>query len=252
MNRSIPLATAALLAVVALTGCTTPLTSGPSSSPTGSAGSTDSATPTPGATDDGGAVVDPDVLFTISVTATAPNGAVADLSQVVYKPVASTDMQSADEAGLDGECDGWRAEFPAAAFVVSLINVTDKSRAGTSWDRSVAIASMNGWPHFSGEVSTFQAYCASYQVNLGASRAVTPVTAGAEADTSGGWAKIEYGFGIATDPSEDAPGPDDTLLSNCHIELSQYAIDNSAIAAGWATQAQEYPQLGCSFGGNEV
>ena len=249
MNRSIPLATVALLTALALAGCTTPAST--ISGDGTPSGSTDSATPTPEATDTGPSL-DPDVLFTITVTATAPNGAVADLSQVVYKPVPSTDMQAVDEAGLDGECDGWRAEFPSAEFVVSLIDVTDRSPAGASWNGSVAVASMNGWPHFSGEVSSFQAYCASYQVNLGASRAVTPVAAGTAADTSGGWAKIAYGFGIATEAGTDVPGPDDTLLSDCHIELSQYAIDNSAIAASWATQVQEYPQLGCSFGGNEV
>jgi hypothetical protein len=194
------------------------------------------------------APVDPNLLFTISVTATSPEGAIAQLVQRVYKPVAATAAQVADEAALDGECDGWRTRFPSASFVVSAIDITDLSPSGASWDGAVTVASMNGWPVFTGEVSSFQAYCASDQFALGASRGVTPVDAAASADAAGGWASIEYGFGIATDFMDEEPFPGYTHFTNCTIELSQYAVDNSAIAAAWPTSVQEYPSVGCMFG----
>lgn len=243
MNKIAPLATLAVLAALTLAACSpgdpTPDETDSPATPTSTAEETPSADG-----EDDESTLDPDVLFTISATATAPNGAVAHLVQTVYKSVLTTNQQGVDEAALDSECSGWRDEYPAAEYVISLIDVTDQSPAGSSWDRSVAVASMNGWPVFSGEVDTFQSYCASYQVNLGASRAVTPITAGSGADGPHGWAHILYGFGIATDPSLPAPGPDDTLLSDCEVTLSAEAAA-SPIASSWAWDGDP---LSCSFG----
>jgi hypothetical protein len=242
MNKTAPLAALAILAALSLAACspgdpTDPEETDTTSTPTATA----DATPVP---DDGPTPLDPDVLFVISATATAPNGALANLVQTVYKPVSTTNQQGVDEAALDSECTGWRDEYPSADYVISLIDVTDQSPAGASWQHSVAVASMNGWPVFSGEVDTFQAYCASYQVNLGASRAVTPVTPGSGAEGPHGWAHILYGFGIATEAGTDTPGPDDTVLSNCQITLSAEAAA-SAIASAWAWDGNP---LSCSFG----
>jgi hypothetical protein len=243
MNKTAPLATLAVLAALSLAAC---MPGGPTpdetdSTPGPTATATETALPDDG---DGPTPLDPDVLFTISATATAPNGAVATLVQTVYKPVLTTNQQSVDEAALDSECTGWRDEYPSADYVISLIDVTDQSPAGASWEHSVAVVSMNGWPVFSGEVDTFQAYCASYQVNLGASRGVTPVLHGSGADGAHGWAHILYGFGIATEAGTDTPGPDDTVLSNCQVTLSAEAA-TSAIASAWAWDGNP---LSCSFG----
>jgi hypothetical protein len=247
MKKTVPLATLAILAALSLAACSPGDPTDPDntdSTPTATSTSTSEETPGADDADGDGGGLDPDVLFTISATATAPNGAIATLVQTVYKPVTTTNQQSVDEAALDGECTGWRDTFPSAEYVISLIDVTDQSPAGASWDRSVAVASMNGWPVFTGEVDTFQAYCASYQVNLGASRAVTPITAGSGAEGPHGWAHIEYGFGIATDPSLPAPGPDDTLLSNCQVTLSAEAAA-SPIASAWVWNGDP---LDCLFG----
>ena len=225
----------ALLTTLAIAGCSAGSPSVATSAPPAAA----SATPEPSASS-----IDPNILFAISVTATAPNGAIADLTQTVYTPVAATTQQAADEAALDGECGGWRTEFPAAEYLVSLIEVTDESPAGVRWDGSVAVVSMNGWPTYTGAVDTFQAYCASYQVNVGSSRAVSPVTAGSGADGLHGWAHVSYGFGIATEAGSDVPGPDDTLLSNCQITLSP-AVQASVIASTWAAYTDP---LSCAFG----
>ena len=146
-----------LLTTLAIAGCSGTFPSGVTSTPITEGSASASATPEPAPPS-----VDPSILFTISVTAMAPNGAIADLTQTVYTPVAATTQQAADEAALDGECGGWRTEFPAAEYLVSLIEVTDESPAGVRWDGSVAVVSMNGWPTYNGAVDTFQAYCASY------------------------------------------------------------------------------------------
>ena len=243
MKTTAALSTLAIFTALSLAACSPgdPTSESPSVPPSATASADETPLPEE---DDGKTPIDPDVLFTITVTATAPNGAVADLVQAVYKPVAATTQQSVDEAALDSECTGWRDSFAAPAYVVSLIDVTDRSPAGSSWDRSVAVASMNGWPVFSGAVDTFQAYCASYQVNLGASRAVTPIAAGSNSDDMQGWARIRYGFGIATEAGTDTPGPDDTVLSNCQIVLSAEAA-TSPIASAWAWNGNP---LSCSFG----
>ena len=241
MKTTAALSTLAIITALSLAACSPgdPTPDGPSESPA----STADETPLPDE-GDGETPIDPNVLFTITVTATAPNGAIADLVQTVYQPVTATAQQSADEAALDSECEGWRSDYPAAEYVVSLIDISDRSPAGASWDRSVAVVSMNGWPVFSGEVDTFQAYCASDQVNLGSSRGVTPVTAGSGADGPHGWAHIQYGFGIATEAGSDTPRPEDTGLSNCQITLGA-AAQASTIASTWVG----YPDpLGCMFG----
>lgn len=231
------MAALAILAALSLTAC---MPGDPTDPPATDA----TPTATPDATPEPDPGLDPDVLFTITVEATASNGALATLVQTVYKPVAATEQQAVDEAALDAECEGWKVQYPAAEYVVSLIDVTDHSPDGSSWDQSVAVASMNGWPAWSGEVDTFQSYCASYQVNLGASRAVSPITAGSGAEGTHGWARMLYGFGIATNAGSDTPGPDDTLLSDCVVELSAEAA-LSAIASSWVWDGNP---LSCSFG----
>ncbi len=233
----------ALLVAFVLAACAPPGTE-PSPSPSPLSVST---SPSPSSTPiDLG---DPTVLFRISVTATSPGGAVADLVQTVYRPVAATSAQAADETALDAECGAWRDEFPDARFLVTSVTVTDRSPAGTSWgSASPAVVSMNGWPVFTGAMTSFQAPCASVQLRIGETRGVTPVASGS-ADGVDGWARVAYGFGIATDPTFDlsTTGPYVTL-SDCSIELSQYAIDSSATAAGWAQAHQVFPLYVCAFG----
>ena len=133
--------------------------------------------------------------------------------------------------------------------MVTTITATDRSPAGASWGTaSPAVVSMNGWPVFTGAVTSFQAPCASVQLGIGTARGVTPVAAG-DPDGVDGWARVAYGFGIATDPSFDlsTTGPYVTL-SNCSIELSEFASDASETAAGWAQAAQVFPLYQCMFG----
>ncbi|MEO6532360.1 MAG: hypothetical protein ABIO06_02180 [Pseudolysinimonas sp.] len=248
MRRSGILATGAALAGAALLGLTA-CAPHPAPSSTAHSGSTPSASPSASATP----TIPPlpaDVLFKISVTATAPNGAVARLTETVHAPVAATDQQSADEAQFDNECDNsWRTAYSPTKFVVAQVSAILVS--GT-WDpNQVVAADMAGYPVWQGDERAFQAFCASALPNIpGGARAVSPVGGGTNPDTNGGWGIYRYGFGVPTDPSAgDAPSATDVVLSQCHIQVGAAAHD-SVFATSWPTSAQTDKGLSCFFGGN--
>jgi hypothetical protein len=232
-----------VLITVTISGCSAPPNPQTSGSNHPSIAPTASASPTPVLPTI--TPVDPNVLFTITATATSPAGAVADLTQIVYKPTTN----AASVAQLDAECGSWQDYFtPSVQYLASTVTAVDRSPAGKSWSSSVAVVSMNGFPVFTGDFGSFQSPCASVFINIGTANGVTPVDAGSP-DANRGWAMNYYGFGIATeDPGAESAGPNDTVISNCAISLSDFAVNNSSIASGWATAPQQYPDLGCSFG----
>ena len=244
MRRSVVLAAVAAAAVLCLTACAPH----PAPSPTAHGGGTASASPTASATP-----TDPplpaDVLFKITVTATAPNGAVAKLTETVHAPVASTDQQSSDESQLDNECEAWRDAFSPMRFVVGQVTAVLVSG---SWDHNqVVAADMAGYPVWQGDEQPFQGFCASALPSIpGAARVVSPV-GGGPADRDGGWAVYRYGFGVPTDPSSGSSGPTatDVVLSHCSIQLGAAAHD-SVFATSWPTSAQTNQGLSCFFGGS--
>jgi hypothetical protein len=243
VKRSVAHAAIAAAALLCLTACAPH----PAPSSTAHAGGTTSASPTASATPTA-APLPADVLFKISVTATAPNGAVATLTETVHAPVASTDQQSADEAQLDNECDSWRGAFSPTAFVVGQVSAILVSG---SWDPNQVIAAdMAGYPVWQGDQRPFQGFCASALPSIpGAARAVSPV-GGGEADRNGGWAIYRYGFGIPTDPSAgNSPSPTDVVLSHCSIQLGAAAHD-SVFASSWPASPQTNNGLSCFFGGS--
>ncbi|MEP6844306.1 MAG: hypothetical protein ABJA11_12335 [Pseudolysinimonas sp.] len=244
MKRSAILAAAAAAALLCLTACAPH----PAPSTTArSSGSPVSATPTPTPTLTA-APLPADVLFRITVTATAPNGAVAKLTETVHAPVAATDQQAADEAQLDNECDSWRNAYSSTQFLVGQLSATVVSG---SWDSNqVVAADMASYPVWQGDQRPFQAFCASALPSIpGGSRAVSPV-GGGDADRGGGWAIYRYGFGVPTDPSAgDTPSVTDVVLSHCGIQLGAAAHD-SVFAGSWPASPQTDNGLSCFFGGN--
>ena len=189
-----------------------------------------------------------DVLFQITVTATAPNGAVAKLTETVHAPVTATDQQSADESQLDNECDSWRTAFASTQFVVGQVSAV---RVSGSWDANQVIAAdMAGYPVWQGDQRPFQGFCASALTSIpGSARAVSPV-GGGDADRNGGWAIYRYGFGVPTDPSAgDGPSASDVKLSHCSIRVGA-AAHGSVFASSWPTAAQTNNGLSCFFGGS--
>ena len=189
-----------------------------------------------------------DVLFRISVTATAPNGAVAKLTETVHAPVAATDQQSDDEAQLDNECDSWRSAYSSTTFLVGQVSAILVSGR---WDSNQVIAAdMAGYPVWQGDQRPFQGFCASALPSIpGAARAVSPV-GGGDPDRDGGWAIYRYGFGVPTDPGAgDGPSPTDVVLSQCSIQVGSAAHD-SVFASSWTASPQTDKGLSCYFGGS--
>jgi hypothetical protein len=230
-------ALAVVLLTLALSACGGGAGAASTASPTVTAAPPASATATPSTTAPPTATtvpVDPSILFTISATVTAGDGGVAHMVQTVYRPAATP--PAGTEGLLDTECDGWRAQFPSAAYVRSTYVATTVG-AG-SWTGGRIGLSMNGWPVYTGDYSTFQAYCATVLAHIpGTVESVTPVPAGGSPDAADGWATLFYGFGI---PDDDSP----TVLSDCVITLGADALA-SPIAATWPTKPQVYPGSTC-------
>lgn len=233
----------AAVTILALTACAPH----PAPSATAHSASTEAASPSASPTP----TLPPlaaDVLFEISVTATAPNGAVAKLTETVHAPVAATDQQSSDESQLDNECDSWRTAFSPTKFVVGQVLAVVVSG---SWDsKQVIAADMAGYPVWQGDERPYQGFCASALPSIpGAARAVSPV-GGGDADRNGGWAIFRYGFGVPTDPSAgSSPSASDVVLSQCKIQVGAAAHD-SVFASSWPTTAQTNNGLSCFFGGS--
>jgi hypothetical protein len=233
---------AALTVVVALSGCAPHPSASPTPTHSSRAVSTPTATPTP--------TLPPlpaDVLFQITVVATASDGATAQLVEIVHNPVAATSTQSADESLLDTECDSWRNAFPSTAFLVA--NVTTTVTSGTWNPDNTIAADMAGYPVWTGDQRPFQAYCASALPSIpGTARAVSPV-GGGKADAEGGWGIYRYGFGVPTDPGAGAsPSATNVVLSDCAIQLGTGA-KASVFAGTWPSSAKTDKGLSCFFGG---
>lgn len=235
-------AAATLTVVIALSGCATHPTPKASPTKTSRAAITSSATPTPTQPP-----LPADVLFQISVVATAADGATAHLVETVHTPVTTTSTQAADESLLDTECEIWRNAYPTLAFLVANVTTTVTSGAWNS-DKLVA-ADMAGYPVWTGDQRPFQAYCASALPSIpGAARAVSPV-GGGDPDTNGGWGVYRYGFAIPTDPGAgESPSPTDVVLTDCAIQLGT-AAKESIFASTWPTTSQTDNGLSCFFGG---
>jgi hypothetical protein len=244
VKRPMILVASAAAALLLLTAC------GPHPAPSSSAhaGGTKhttapTTTPTPTATP-----LASDVLFQITVTATAPGGAVAKLTETVHAPVATTDQQSTDEAQLDNECDSWRQAFSPTQFLVGQFSAIVVS--GTWDDADLVAADMAGYPVWQGDQKPFQAFCASALPSIpGGARAVSPVGGGSP-DSDGGWGIYRYGFGVPTDASAgDSPAATDVVLSKCSIQLGTGA-KASAFASSWPGSPQTDNGLACFFGGS--
>lgn len=233
--------TVGLLAACAPTPTLT-TTAAPGASPTASAAPSATPTPTPTAA----AITDPNVLFTISANLTSGTGATATIVQTVYKPVATLPDLAAVQSQLDTQCTGWRGTYPSADYVVSTVTATDTSTGGKAWNNGHIVVSMDGSPVFTGDASSFQAFCASVQLAIpGMIRGVTPVPAGAGSDDPLGWATINYGFGFNYEPGHpDTAQPGDSVISNCVVTLSQSATA-SALATSWLTRSQYLPDFLC-------
>ncbi len=235
-----------LAASMALTGCAPQTGSTAKARPsTSAARPAPSATPTPTATP-----LPADVLFRISVVATAGSGATALLTETVHAPVAATTNQAADEAALDTNCDGWRSAYTPTKYLVA--NVVTTVTSG-SWVPTDSIATdMAAYPVWTGDQRPFRAFCGTALPLIpGIARAVSPV-GGGPSDSQGGWAIYRYGFSVPSDAggSGATAGATKVVLSACAIQLGS-AAHASVFASTWAASAATATATSCTAGGTQ-
>jgi hypothetical protein len=261
-TRAAPIAvTIAVLVVATISGCAPP--TGTTPSPTSSHSSTPQATPTATHTPGGSA---PDLgplpanaLFRISATATASNGAVADLVETVFQPSGAT---AADTALLNMQCNypgapdlegqpTWQEQYPNPLFVTATITSTLRS-GSRAWSTDDEIVfGFLGSSAYSGAWKGFQAACSpGLLVVPGTVHGVAPVPSSDPIDGTTGWASGngEYGFGGGgQDPGQQDVGGT-TVISDCTIEVSASAKATSSVAQSWAEHGAQAAD-GCSFSG---
>lgn len=261
---SLGLAALTALAALALTGCAPSASqtgnsnglgkSSTSPSPAPAPGSTPGSTATPG--DNADPNVDPNVLFTIKSTIKAYNGAIADLVEVVYRPV-EVQPTFAGTAGAERELCGryWNESIPGQRTWLKTV-ITSTVRGNTPWpksSRSSEYVSMNGDPLFGGDFTGFQSHCASVVLTMpGEIVGFTPLPAGADADGAKGWGSIQYGFASTKETANDdgtfTARPTDAVTTACTIDVSPAAAAESTLAGSWSSRVQKPADLSCRFG----
>ena len=228
-----------LALAIVVSGCAPVEPAGTPESPASvdEAATEESATPKPPA-----AALPDDVLFRISVTATAPNGAIVELVEVVQVPRALTPD---DEADLDaGQCDLWRT---FADPQVQDGQLTATAISGTWPAERDVFMFLGQWSLFEGDFKVFQAYCSPMMLEVPGTSSGRHVFSGTDPDNEG-WATKSYGFSVDSD-SYINPGPDDVVLSDCVIQLGTAAATASTFVQSWPAHSQDYPGFSCVFGG---
>jgi len=240
MTRAATLAHALIVAgalAIALTGCVPGAPTDPSESSASVDETVTDADPSPSPS---GSPLEVDVLFRITATATAPGGAIVELSETVHVPRAVT---TTDEGDLDTNvCDSWRS-MTDPLIQDSEIDAT--SISGT-WPADTSIPfELGEWAIFDGSFQLAQAYCSPGMLGIPGTSNGRHVFPGGNPDAAGGWATQFYGFSTAFD---GAPGPSDVVLSDCAIELGPGLAGTSALAPAWPAQTQPHPGSSCRFG----
>jgi hypothetical protein len=267
------MAAAAILAVAALSGCSSPTpvhTSTHNHAGSGNPGQVakppKSATPTPTPTPTSKPTPKPagppplpaNALFSISATVTASNGATADLLQIVYKPIA---QDAAEVALLNSQCNypgqpdfqgqpTWQAQYPNSKFMdISMTATLHPGSPAFLAGDAVNFGFGGGVSAYSGAYQTFEAYCSPGYITIpGTITGVATVPASDPAHALWGWASnpAQYGFdGGGDDPGEPDSGGT-AVVSNCVVQLSADAKAAGGNIAAWATQP--YAKVnGCDY-----
>ncbi|MEP6482112.1 MAG: hypothetical protein ABJA94_08920 [Rhodoglobus sp.] len=263
MNRTSRLAPATIViaAMALLTGCGGGSAPHPTPPPTGSVGSAGPAlSPAPTLSSTAGASATPltaNALFRITATATEPDGAVAELTETVYAPVA---LSAAESALLTAQCpgSGWPGNYPSPTAVRATV-VTAVRAGSTPWTSFSPVgitASLGNVAAWSGQFApTANLGCASPGAlavpgTASGVEAISPASSPAGVAGGEGWFSAIYGFAMSYD-GEDPAGPVPAMrvtLSNCALELGPLAISGNPATAGWPSEAQLAVQTSCWFG----
>jgi hypothetical protein len=258
------LCTAALVAG-ALSGCAAKVAGGPSAAKTQN-GSVSIAhpsatatvkpkTPTPTPTPTGFPALPADAMWRIRATVTGGNGAIADVVETVYKPVAWT---PADNTLVTNQCpaSGWPSNYPTPIGMHSTVTAT--LRAGSKpWTEyspvglGFILGNLSAWTGTFYDMSPVNCGAGTPLTIPGSATGVAPLSPASDpSGVSGGegWYNGFYGFAATYDGNDSMPAGLVTL-SNCSLQLSAYAIAANPAVASWATEAQ--PQQGggtCWYG----
>jgi hypothetical protein len=261
----------ALVIVGALSGCAAKVANGSASKSHSGSGSIahpgtstgpKPATATPSASASGPAPLPANALFRISATVTASNGAIADLVQTVYKPIAP---DPSDTALLNSQCNypgqpdfqgqpTWQSQIPGAVYLTS--DMTATLHAGSPAFDNATDFVLFGFPGapgaYSGSYGVFEAYCDSGYIQIpGSVHGVAPISPTDPVNAEFSWAGPNaaaggYGFsGGGNDPG----GPDlggTAVVKNCSVQVSAAAIAAAPALAAWKTTAPAF-DIGCTY-----
>jgi hypothetical protein len=205
-------------------------------------------TPTPSPTATHLAPLPANALFRITATATAADGAVADLVQTVYQPTAPT---AADTALLNSECNypgvpdlqgnpDWQTQYSSPLILATTMSST-LHPGTTAWskDDTVLFTYAENVSAYSGSYSGFEAYCSpGILVIPGTVHGVAPVPSTNPASAPLGWASSvgAYGFDGGGNVEDNSDLGGTAVIGNCAIELSAAAMAAGPAIAAWATQ----------------
>jgi hypothetical protein len=253
------LSIAALVGMLALAGCSggpgphptshvTKAAAPPTTHPSGSA----SPMPTPGAT---AAPLPADALFRVTATATAPSGAVADLTLTVFAPKP---LSSAESAKLTSDCpnQGWPGNYPNPTAIRATATATlhPGSPAWTSYSPVGFGPTLGNLSVWTGKFTApYDCTAPEGMLVPSTATAVAPISpANSPAGVQGGmgWYNGIYGFSQTYD-GDDPNGPAaslDVKLSNCALQLGPLALAGNPDTASWVTEPQGDPGFTCGFG----
>lgn len=235
----------------------------PSSASTGAKPPTGAATATPTAKPATPDALPANALFRITATVTASNGAIADLSQTVYEPIA---QDAADIALLNQQCNypgvpdlrgqpTWQAQVPGALFLTS--DLTAKLRPGSpAFDNSKDFVyfGMPGAPGaYGGDYGIFEAYCDTGYIRVpGAIHGVAPISSTNPVfgiSNLYGWAAengSSYGFAGGGNSPDSPDTGGSAVVKDCVVQVSAAAAAAAPKVAAWTSQAYSFG-LGYSY-----
>jgi hypothetical protein len=243
------LATGVVVAVmIALTGCAPVVRPHPKSIARPSSTATTAPAPTPSPTASSLGPLPANALFRITATATASDGAVADLVQTVYQPTAQT---AADTTLLNSECNypgvpdlqgnpDWQTQYSSPLFLrTTMTSTLEPGTTAWSTDDTVLFAYAENVSAYSGSYLGFEAYCAPGSLVIpGTVHGVAPVPSSNPAGAPLGWASTvgAYGFDGGGNAQDNTDLGGTAVIGNCAIELNAAATAAGPAIAAWATQ----------------
>ena len=210
-----------------------------------------SASPEPPAADP----LPANALLRVRGVATGSNGAIADIVETVYLPLAPT---AAETSALNTTCTymGWPSNYPSPAILHADITLTLRAGSPAWLDYSPMGVGLNltNTAVFTGSLVQPDAVgcSASGPVSIpSTATAIAPVSpASSPAGVLGGegWYNAFYGFHVTYDGDGESAVAQTVWLSECTLEVSPAAIAGAPKMADWPATTQPTSGYECGFG----